>query len=248
MTDALPVLGAGSLAVLTSACGAAPLALRPTLAGEWIGVGSGIAAGVMLAVSGGLAVEGAQRGPGLLAAGAVAGLLFVRALRRALAHVGELDLVGLAGGDGGRAVLIVAVLTLHSAAEAIGLGSSFAGSGTFGVTIALALAVHKLPEGFAVSLALVPRGVRLRTAAIFAGLAAAPLPLLALPSFLFVNAFRGVLPAALGFAGGAMVGVVLGEMLPEALRSAPPRRVFAYGGLALAVTVAFQAVVAAAAS
>ncbi len=244
VADSLAVLGAASLAVLASACGVAPLALRRTVRRGWVGLGTAVAAGVMLAVAGGLAVEGSQRSLGLVAVGGLAGLLFVHALRRALARVGDFEAAGLAGADGHRAALIVAVLTLHSAAEAVGLGSSFAGSGAFGLTVAVALAVHKLPEGFAVGVALVPRGVGLRAATGLAAIAAVPLPLLAVPGFLFVHAFRGVLPAALGFAAGAMLAVVVGEMLPEAVRRAPARRVFAYGASALLAAVAFQAAVA----
>jgi zinc transporter ZupT len=199
----------------------------------------------MLAVSGGLALEGGGRSVGLLAIGAAAGMLFVQVLRRVFARLGDLDAAGPERTGGRPAVLIVVVLTVHSAAEAIGLASSFAGSSTFGLTIALALAIHKMPEGLAVSLALVPRGVPLRTAACFSALAAAPLPVLAAPAFLFVEAFRGILPAALGFAAGAMVLVVVGEMLPEAVRRAPPRSVFVHGAAAFVATVAFQAAVAA---
>jgi zinc transporter ZupT len=244
VADMFAVLCAGLLAVLASACGAIPLALRRARDRSWIGRGGAIAAGVMLAVSGGLALEG--RGSRVsLAIGAAAGMLFVQVVRRMFARLGDFGVAGLTGTDGHTAILIVAVLTMHSAAEAIGLASSFAGSTTFGLTIALALAVHKFPEGLAVSLALAPRGVRLRVAAGFSALAAAPLPVLAVPAFLFVEAFRGILPAALGFAAGAMILVVLTEMLPEAVRHAPPRSVFMHGTGAFAATVVFQAVVAA---
>ncbi len=110
-----------------------------------------------------------------------------------------------------------------------------------GWTIGLALAIHKIPEGFAVSLALAPRGVRVRVAAGFAALAALPLPLLAVPAYLFVDSFRGILPVALGFAAGAMMLVVVGEIVPEALRQAPRRSVATYGALAFAATAVLQA-------
>jgi ZIP family zinc transporter len=247
VTDALAVLGAASLAVAASACGVLPVALRRTFDRAWIGLGSGVAGGVMLAVSAGLLVAGASRDAGLAAAGTAAGLAFVGVLRRVSRGAGEVEVAGLAGVGGRRALLIVTVLTLHSAAEGIGLGSSFAGSAVFGVTIALALAVHKLPEGLAVGLVLVPQGVRPRAAAGFAALAAAPLLVLAVPGFLFVDAFEGLLPAALGFAAGAMALVVLAELVPEAVRHAPPRRVLVYGGFALTATIVFESAMAAAA-
>jgi zinc transporter ZupT len=170
-------------------------------------------------------------------------MLFVQMLRRVLAPLGDPDLTSLGEAGGHRAVLIVAVLTAHSGAEAIGLASAFAGGRAFGWAIGLALAIHKIPEGFAVSVALVPRGVSLRAAAGFAALAALPLPLLAVPAFLFVDSFRGLLPFALGFAAGAMIFVVVGEMLPQALRQAKPNSVAVYCAVAFTVTALFQVAV-----
>jgi ZIP family zinc transporter len=244
VADVVPVLGAAALAVPACACGALPLALRRTFDRSWVGLGGASAGGVMLAVSGGLALEGAERGAGALVAGVCAGLLFVQALRLTLARLGGVGMESLAGAGGRAAILIVAVLTAHSAAEGVGLASSFAGSAAFGWTIALALAVHKIPEGLAISLVLVPRGVRLRAAAGFSALAALPLPVLAVPAFLFVDAFRGILPAALGFAAGAMVLVVLTEMLPEAVRNVAPRSAFVSGAAAFLATVVLQVLVA----
>ena len=244
MTDAYAVFAAASLAVVASACGALPFAFRRGVASSSLGSGTAIAAGVMLAVGGGLLLESPELRPGALAVGVAAGMLFVQLLRRVLARLADLDVTRLAAVDGHRAVLIVAVLTAHSAAEAIGLASAFAGSRAFGWTIGLALAIHKMPEGFAVSLALVPRGVSVRAAAGFAALAALPLPLLAVPAFLFVDSFRGILPVALGFAAGAMIFVVVSEMLPEALRQARPNSVAVYCGVAFSATALFQVVVA----
>ncbi len=47
-----------------------------------------------------------------------------------------------------------------------------------------------------------------------------PQPLVAVPSFVFVNAFRALLPLALGFAAGCMVWMVFAELLPDALEGA----------------------------
>jgi zinc transporter, ZIP family len=239
-SDLLAVLAAGSLAVLASACGPLPLALRRRVDKASLGSGTAIAAGVMLAVGGGLLL-GSPDDAGLIVAGVAAGIVFVQVLRAALARRGDVDITDLAGRpDRHRAVLIVAVLTTHSAAEGIGLASAFAGSRAFGWTIGLALAVHKLPEGLAVGLALTPRGVSVRVAAGFAALAALPLPLLAAPAFVFLDAFREILPAALGFAAGAMIFVVASEMLPEARRQVGGRAALIYCGTTFAATALFE--------
>jgi len=238
-SELFAVFAAGSLAVLASACGALPLAFQRTVDRASLGSGTAIAAGVMLAVGGGLLL-GSPDETSLVAAGVVVGILFVQILRVAFVRRGDLDITDLAGSDRHRAVLIVAVLTTHSAAEGIGLASAFAGSRAFGWTIGLALAVHKVPEGLAVSLALAPRGVSVRVAAGFAALAALPLPLLALPAFVFVDAFHEILPAALGFAAGAMIFVVASEMLPEARRQIGGRAAANYCGITFAATALFE--------
>lgn len=47
-----------------------------------------------------------------------------------------------------------------------------------------------------------------------------PQPLVAVPSFMFVNAFKAMLPLALGFAAGCMVWMVFAELMPDALDAA----------------------------
>ena len=68
--------------------------------------------------------------------------------------------------------------------------------------------MQNVPEGLAISLVLVPRGATVRAAAGWSVFSSLPQPLLAVPAFLFVERFSAVLPAALGFAAGAMVWMV----------------------------------------
>jgi zinc transporter ZupT len=68
--------------------------------------------------------------------------------------------------------------------------------------------------------------------------------LLAVPAFVFVDAFRGILPAALGFAAGAMIFVVASEMLPEARRRVGRRTTAVYCGATFAATAFFELAVA----
>jgi ZIP family zinc transporter len=103
--------------------------------------------------------------------------------------------------------------------------------------------VHNIPEGLAISLVLVPRGLRVRSAAAWSVFSSLPQPLIAPFAFLFVESFRPVLPAGLGFAAGAMLWMVWRELLPEALEDAPRRTLALGGGLSFAVMLGAQALV-----
>ena len=116
------------------------------------------------------------------------------------------------------AVIIVAVMTVHSVAEGVGVGVAFGGGDSIGFLTAFAIAVHNIPEGLAISLVLVPRGVTVLHAAGWSVVSSLPQPLLALPAFACVEAFGEALPIGLGFAGGAMMWMVLAQIVPDALR------------------------------
>jgi zinc transporter ZupT len=157
-------------------------------------------------------------------------------------HPQQLALGSLRGEDAVKALLIVGVMTIHSVAEGVGVGAAFGGGETLGLLIAVAIAVHNIPEGLAISLVLVPRGTSVASAAGWSIFSSLPQPLLAVPAFLFVDAFEGLLPAALSFAAGAMIWMVARELVPEALEQASPRAVLATGGVAFVAMMAFQVV------
>jgi len=117
-----------------------------------------------------------------------------------------------------KAWLIFIVMFCHSAAEGVAVGVAFSRQlhASFGLFVSLLLAVHNMPEGLAVSLVLVPRGVSIRTASAIAMLTSLPQPLMAVVAYLFVDAFRWLLPVGLAFAAGAMVYVCFHELLTEA--------------------------------
>jgi zinc transporter, ZIP family len=206
-----------------------------------LGISNALAAGVMLGASASLLWEGADRSVLLVLVGAALGGVFVLALQRLMHRVGTPDVGSLTGVDARKAALIIAVMTAHSAAEGIGVGASFGGGDTLGVVITIAIAIHNVPEGVAVSLVMVPRGATVRSAALWSIFTSLPQPILAVPAFLFVEQFRTVLPAGLGFAAGAMIWMVVRELLPEALAQVPRRRV-AIGSTAgaFAAMFAFQ--------
>jgi zinc transporter ZupT len=115
---------------------------------------------------------------------------------------------------------------------------AFGGTQALGILITIAIAVHNIPEGLAISLVLVPRGSTVRSAAGWSIFSSLPQPLMAVPAYLFVESFSGVLPLGLGFAAGAMLWLVGAELVPDALETTRLRTVVLTAtGAALAMLV-----------
>ncbi len=239
-----PTVGTVFLAALVTASatglGALPLLVVRSAGRLVLGASNAVAAGVMLAASVSLSVEGVDRSPSRAAFGVALGICFVLGTQRYLEHDHGHAMGSLRGEDARRALLIVGVMTVHSAAEGIGVGAAFADGSALGLVITVAIAVHNIPEGLAISLVMVPRGTSVRAAAGWSIFSSLPQPLLAVPAFLFVDTFESILPIGLGFAAGAMVWMVLGELLPEALDTASARIVALAGGTAFSLMLGFQ--------
>ena len=110
-------------------------------------------------------------------------------------------------------------------------------------THVLAIAVHNIPEGLAISLVLVPRGVGWFRAALWSIFSSLPQPLMAVPAFLFVDAFRPLLPYGLGFAAGAMIWMVFSELMPDALEEASSNLITVVVTLSVVAMIAFQVLI-----
>jgi ZIP family zinc transporter len=243
----MAVFLAALLTALATGLGAAPFFLARSIERRWLGLASAAAAGFMLAASTALLWEGGRRGPLRLVAGALLGALVVALTRRVLARRRDvLHLGAMRGADAFKAIGIVAVMTVHSVTEGVGVGVSYGDGKALGVFITAAIAVHNIPEGLAISLVLVPRGTRPLAAAWWSVFSSLPQPLLAVPAFLFVESFSTILPMGLGFAAGAMAWMVVSELLPEARATASGRSVALVLGLAFVAMMGLQALLLAA--
>lgn len=78
-----------------------------------------------------------------------------------LERYGEVSMLDIKGADATKVILVIGIMTLHSFGEGSGVGVSFAGSKGLsqGILVTLAIAVHNIPEGLAVSMVLASRGV-----------------------------------------------------------------------------------------
>lgn len=229
-----------SLTALATGAGVLPFVLFPRPTRRWLGLSNAAAAGLMTAASAGLIHEGFDHGVLRCAVGVLLGVAFIVPSHDYLAGRDGLALGDLRGADALKALMIVGVMTVHSVAEGVGVGVSFGGGEALGVFITVAIAVHNVPEGLAIGLVLIPRGEPVWRAAAWGVFSSLPQPLLAVPAFLFVQAFEPFLPVGLGFAAGAMLWMVFAELLPEALKDASPGPVALVTTLSILVMLTFQ--------
>jgi ZIP family zinc transporter len=231
---------AALVTALATGLGALPFLFVRRPLRSWVGISSAAAAGFMVAAAALLVKEGADVSAERTVAGAVVGALGLAIIQRLLRDRRDLHVGAMRGADALQAVTIVAVMTAHSAAEGIGVGVAFGGGEALGILITIAIAVHNIPEGLAISLVLVPRGASVPAAAGWSVFSSLPQPLLAVPAFLFVEAFAPFLPVGLGFAAGAMLWMVATQLVPASLRDAPLGPAAVSFAAAFALMTAFQ--------
>lgn len=125
-----------------------------------------------------------------------------------------------------RSTLLVLAITLHNIPEGLAVGVAFAaastglqvGTGaTLGAAVALSIgiAIQNIPEGIAVAMPLRREGVSAPRSFWYGQLSAVVEPLAAVVGAAAVLSIKGILPYALAFAAGAMIYVVVEELIPE---------------------------------
>ena len=161
--------------------------------------------------------EGLRRGSAWeTVAGLLLGALFVAGLNRFVV-ARDWQVSGLSVADSRRAVLFILAMFIQSIPEGLAIGVGFAtGELRFGLLLGLAIAIHNIPEGIAVSLPLRAKGISLWRCAAYAIFTSLPQPVFGVPAFLVVSLARYLVPAGLGFAGGAMIYLAISELLVDA--------------------------------
>lgn len=242
MSDVVLVFLYALATALATGLGALPFLFVRDLSERAVAYSNAVAAGLMLGASFGLVSEGTTHGRVETIVGALIGVLFILATQRVLGDRDEEEVVfEAARGEGARKMLLMMiVMTVHSFSEGVAVGVSFGGGVTLATLITVAIAIHNIPEGVAITAVLRPQGVSIPRCAGWSIFSSLPQPLMAVPAFLFVEAFAPALPYGLGFAAGAMVFMVLVELLPDAFDRGRRPAVATIAALAAIGMVLFQ--------
>lgn len=124
----------------------------------------------------------------------------------------------------GKNAMLVLAVTLHNIPEGMAVGVVFAGvlanNATISVTgafaLAIGIAIQNFPEGAIISMPLIGNGITRRRAFSYGFLSGIVEPVGALLTILLTALIIPVLPYILAFAAGAMIYVVVEELIPEA--------------------------------
>ena len=193
----------------------------------------GFASGVMIAASiWSLLIpaidEAAQNGqPGWIpaAGGFILGLVLMLTLDGLMPHLhsGAEQAEGLPSSFR-RTTLLVLAVTLHNIPEGMAVGLSFSvaaqdpapGALAGAVALAIGMGLQNFPEGAAVSLPMKSQGVPAGKAFLCGAASGVVEPVFGLITVLVAGSVGGMMPWVLSFAAGAMIYVVVEELIPEA--------------------------------
>ena len=161
--------------------------------------------------------------------GFLIGGIFLRLIDRLLPHLHLGFLTGEAEGlktNWQRSTLLVMAITLHNIPEGLAVGVAFGAlaaglpATNLGAAIALAIGIgiQNFPEGLAVSMPLRREGLSRRRSFWYGQLSGVVEPIAGVIGAAAVIVAQPILPYALAFAAGAMIFVVIEELVPEAQR------------------------------
>jgi ZIP family zinc transporter len=217
--DVVVLLAAGIGTALATGLGAIPVwflggrseNLRPAL---W-----GFAAGTMGVVSvvGLLAPALDEGSVADLGLGLATGIGFMFATRRYLA-AHRVTVHGRQGEGVRSSVLVFAVLFVHSFPEGLAMGTAFASNTAgLGLYVIVAIALQNIPEGTSVAIPMDEAGFSKVQQFWAAVVTSVPQPIAAIVAYVLVERIDALLPVSFAFAAGAMLSLVVLELLPQAL-------------------------------
>lgn len=228
-------IATGLGAIPVSRLGSRAAQLRPLLWGLTVGLMS--VASVV-----GLLLPALDEGStGSVVAGFLVGVAFLLGSRRLLhgrdVHVGKLSGAGVR-----RSVLVFAVLLVHSLPEGFAIGTAYASeTAGLGLFVILAIALQNVPEGTSVAIPMDAAGFGRRQQFWAAVGTSVPQPFGALIAFFLVKQIESLLPFSFAFAAGAMLALVVIELLPQALLPGGRRQAVLGAGIGAALMLVLAA-------
>ena len=118
-------------------------------------------------------------------------------------------------------MIMASAIALHNVPEGMTIGASYASNdgvmGSAALILAILIGLHNIPEGMAVSVPLISGGMGRPKAVLITALSGIPTVIGALLGFWLGEIGALGLAMSLGFASGAMLYVVFGEILPQAI-------------------------------
>lgn len=236
----LVVLLYASVAAGLSAAGVLPLLGRETLPNTWLGWSNALAGGMMVGAAYVLTAHVDQALE--LGAGALLGILFIHGLHTRLG-TDELDQDQVDRGDPVYGYKMFVMGALHAGWEGLAIGAAAAVELRFGVFLALAMAVHNIPEATILCAVLRAQGVRLGTGAVLAVAVNVPQVLYAVAAYAVITAAPAALPWAVGFAAGALLDLCLVELVPQSYRQAGKVSIAVVSAVAMGMVVLVEGMV-----
>ena len=226
--------GLGFIFLMTTLGSAMVLFFRKADPGKMQQLFLGFAAGVMVAASIWSlllpAIEEAEAMgmPGWIpaAGGFILGVLFLFGLDQLIPHLHPFTNVkeGMAT-TSKRTTLLISAVTLHNIPEGMAVGLAFALAAQNGgtpelyapaIALALGIGIQNFPEGAAISLPLRQEGVSTGKAFLLGSMSGIVEPVFGFMAVLLAMWIAPIMPWLLSFAAGAMIYVVVEELIPEA--------------------------------
>lgn len=155
--------------------------------------------------------------------GFILGILFLLVIDCIVPHLEGGKAKGIKSKLKNTTMLVLLAVTLHNIPEGMAVGVVFAGvlAGNAGVTIAgafalaIGIAIQNFPEGAIISMPLKSGGMSKKKAFIYGVLSGIVEPIAAFITLLLTSTIVPILPYLLSFAAGAMIYVVVDELIPE---------------------------------
>ena len=211
---------AGLFTWFLTAVGASAVLLRMEFSRRAVDGMLGLAAGIMLAASFfSLLLPAIEMTDSIIPVvlGFLGGGIFLRILDEIIPHVHPITGKEEGIGSAYRKITLFALaVTIHNIPEGMAVGVAFGTDFSSGLSLAFGIGLQNIPEGLAIAMPLISLGYTRFRSFIYGSLSAVVEPVFALAGAFAVVHFHAILPYALSFAAGAMIFVVIEDLIPEA--------------------------------